>query len=107
DAAASALEEFAPAPAIVIASGTGGNCHAYWPLRHPVAADELERANRRLAYALGADPASADAARILRIPGTFSHKHQPPTPVEATRLDIARRLGLADVVGSLPDPPTT
>ena len=48
--------------------------------------------NRRLAHALGADPASADAARILRVPGTCSHKHQPPTPVEALRLDVERRL---------------
>src|SRR3954451_8257172 len=68
DAAVRALHEFDPAPGIVIASGTGCNCHAYWPLRDPVAADELEHANRRLAHALGADPASADSARILRIP---------------------------------------
>src|SRR3954469_15077827 len=106
DAAVRALYEFDPAPGIVIASGTGSNCHAYWPLRDPVAADELEQANRRLAHALGADPASADAARILRIPGTLSHKHQPPTPVEATRLDASPRLDIADVVSGLPDPPT-
>ncbi len=87
--------------------GPGRNCHAYWPLRDPIAADELERANRRLAHALGADPASADAARILRVPGTLSHKHQPPTPVEAIRLDPDRRLDVADVVGALPDPPRT
>jgi hypothetical protein len=62
-------------------------------------------ANRRLAYALGADLASADAARILRVPGTLSHKHQPPTPVDAIRLDPERRVHAADVVGSLPDPP--
>src|SRR4051794_13199365 len=105
DAAVRAVHEFDPAPGIVIASGTGSNCHAYWPLRDPVAAEELEQANRRLAHALGADLASADAARILRIPGTLSHKHQPPTPVEATRLDAGRRLDVGDVVGSLPDPP--
>ena len=63
----------------MIASGSGSNCHAYWPLTEPLARDELERANRRLAHALGADPASADAARILRVPGTLSHKHDPPT----------------------------
>src|SRR4051812_49894242 len=78
--AVTALQDFEPAPGMVIASGTGANCHAYWPLRDPIGAEELERANRRLAHALGADPASADAARILRIPGTRSHKHHPPTP---------------------------
>jgi hypothetical protein len=105
DAAVAALQEFQPAPAIVIVSGSGSNCHAYWPLRDPIGAEELERANRRLAHALGADPASADAARIFRIPGTRSHKHRPPTPVEAIRLDPDNRVDVADVVGALPDPP--
>jgi len=103
--AVAALEGFEPAPAIVIASGSGANCHAYWPLTQPLARDEVERANRRLAYALGADPASADAARILRIPGTLSHKHDPPTAVDAVRLDTDRRFDATDVVGALPEPP--
>jgi hypothetical protein len=105
DDAVAALQEFEPAPAIVIASGSGANCHAYWPLTEPLARDDIERANRRLAHALGADPASADAARILRIPGTLSHKHDPPTAVDAIRLDTDKRVDAADVVGSLPDPP--
>src|SRR5439155_13542476 len=98
-----ALERFHPRPSIVVASGTGSNCHAYWPLTEPLARDELERANRRLAYALGADVASADAARILRVPATYSHKHSPPTPVVARRLEADRRLSAAEIVGRLPD----
>jgi hypothetical protein len=47
DDAVAALQEFEPAPAIVIASGTGSNCHAYWPLTEPLARDDIERANRR------------------------------------------------------------
>ena len=105
DDAVAALYDFDPAPSIVIASGTGSNCHAYWPLTEPLARDEVECANGRLAHALGADPASADCARILRVPSTLSHKHEPPTPVEAISLDAERRLSAADVVGSLPDPP--
>jgi hypothetical protein len=105
EAAVEALSHFDPQPSIVIASGSGSNCHAYWPLTEPLAADEVERANRRLAHALGADGASADAARILRVPGTYSHKHQPPIPVHALRLDVDRRLAVADVIGALPDPP--
>jgi hypothetical protein len=103
--AVAALERFEPAPSIVVASGTGGNCHAYWPLRAPLARDELERANRRLAHALGADLASADAARILRMPGTRSHKHDPPTAVDAIRFDPHRRFRPADVIAALPEPP--
>src|SRR5215217_7315736 len=103
--AVAALSEFEPTAAIVIASGTGSNCHAYWPLTEPLPRDEVEAANRRLAHALRADPASADAARILRVPGTLSHKHDPPTLVEALRLDPDRRLEADDVVGGLADPP--
>src|SRR4051812_42525335 len=105
EAAVAALERFEPAPAIVVASGTGPNCHAYWPLSEPLARDELERANRRLAHALGADPASADAARILRVPGTRSHTHHPPTAVDAIRLDAERRLSAAEVIAALTAPP--
>ena len=39
------------------------------------------------------------------VPGTLSHKHDPPTAVDAIRLDTDRRVDAADVVGSLPDPP--
>jgi hypothetical protein len=91
EATVAALERFEPAPSLVVASGTASNCHAYWPLIEPLAGDEVECANRRLAHALGADRAPADAARILRVPGTLSHKHHPPTPVEAIRLDTDRR----------------
>jgi hypothetical protein len=103
--AVAALDRFDPQPAIVIASGSGSNRHAYWPLTQPLARDELEQANRTLAHALGADLASADAARILRVPATYSHKHEPPTPVDAVRLELDRRLLAADVIGGLPDPP--
>src|SRR5215203_3049966 len=104
--AVATLSEFEPMPAIIVASGTGSNCHAYWPLTEPLPRDEVEVANRRLAHALGADSASADAARILRVPGTLSHKHDPPTPVDALRLDPDRRREAGDVVGGLADPPT-
>ena len=56
DDAVAALHEFEPSPSIVIASGTGSNCHAYWRLTQPLAGDDVERANRRLAAALGPTP---------------------------------------------------
>lgn len=105
EGAADALERFDPQPAIVIASGSGPNRHAYWTLTEALGRDELERANRRLAHALGADPASADAARILRPPETRSHKRLPPTAVEALRLEPQGRRRADDIVGGLPDPP--
>jgi hypothetical protein len=105
--AVAALADFEPAPPVVIASGTGSNCHIYWPLSTPLGRDEVEHANRRLAYALGADPAATDASRILRVPGTNSWKHDPPAAVAALRLDTHRTFAVEDVVGSLADPPAT
>jgi len=105
--AVAALADFQPAPPILIASGTRSNCHIYWPLIEPAARDEVERANRRLAFALGADPVATDASRILRVPGTNSWKHDPPTAVEAVRHDTHRRFTVDEVVGSLADPPAS
>jgi hypothetical protein len=97
-----ALRAFRPLPSIVIGSGSG--LHAYWSLWPPIGPDEAERANRRLAHALGADPRATDAARILRPPETFNHKGAEPRPVEIRRL-IADVFSVGQVVGALPDPP--
>jgi hypothetical protein len=58
------LRDFRPTPAMVIRSGSDDSAHAYWPLRIPLSAAWAERANRRLAVALGADSKSTDRARV-------------------------------------------
>src|SRR4051812_26866926 len=45
--AAAAPERLERVPSIVVASGTGDNRHAYWPLSEPLPRDDVERANRR------------------------------------------------------------
>jgi hypothetical protein len=99
--AIAALGRFRPKPAIVVRSGSGR--HAYWPLWPPLSPDHVERANRRLAAALGADMAGTDAARILRPPGTFNHKGGTPVGVELEHL-VADVFTAREVVGDLPDP---
>jgi hypothetical protein len=47
--------------------------------------------------------ACADAARILRPPGTRNHKTTPPRPVECVRVDLVS-YQVRDVIGHLPDP---
>jgi CHC2-type zinc finger protein len=94
------LAAFAPAPAVVVRSGTGTNVHAYWPLIRPLAPEEAARANRRLAEAVGADTLSADATRILRVPGTRSFKHRPPRAVTLERFKPLRRFSAAELVGT-------
>lgn len=104
--AVQALAAFEPAPAVVVRSGSGSNCHAYWPLRAPLSPDEAKTALRRLAHHLGADMAAAEPARILRPPGTRNFKTDPPAQVECTRLEVpTRALTAEEIVGELADPP--
>ena len=62
----------------------------------------VERANRRLAAHLGADPRSCDAARILRVPHTLNHKTDPARPVVC--LAVGATVDAAALVRDLPDP---
>lgn len=100
-----ALSVFLPAPSMVIASGTPGHHQIYWQLQRPCAPGELQSANRRLALALHGDPACADAARILRPPQTFNHKHSPPTPVTLLALAGEERCSLSELIAGLPPDP--
>jgi hypothetical protein len=98
-----ALKQFDPAPSFVIASGSGVNCHAYWPLTEPLEPRTAEAANLRLAHAIGADVACFDASRILRPPGTWNHKRQPPSRVATLHLDRDVRFDAAAVLRSVPE----
>jgi len=101
--AIAALERFDPSPSMVIRSGSGR--HAYWSIFPPAATAEIERANRRLAHALGADHAATDAARILRPPGTFNLKTGSPVAVEVEHLAV-EVYTLEQLAGELADPPS-
>jgi hypothetical protein len=101
-AAARAATAHRPEPSIVIASGSGPNLHAYWPLREPLSPREAELANLRLAHAFGSDAACYDAARILRPPDTWNHKRHPPTRVTAVRLRSGVAFEAADVIARTP-----
>lgn len=99
-----ALAGFSPAPAMIVRSSERG-CHAYWPLRSPLSVLEAENGNRRLAYALGAcRSAVVNAAAVLRLPGTWNHKYDPPAFVELVRF-TGEAFVAQDLVGALPDPP--
>lgn len=100
------LAAFSPRPTLVLASGSPGCAHAWWQITAtPLAPRELERANRRLAHALGGDMRATDAARILRPCGTRNHKHSPPTPVQVVELEPERSYRAEEIVGDLGDPP--
>jgi hypothetical protein len=97
------LRAFSPPPRMLVSSG--GGYHAYWLLREPIdAPDRLREANERLAAAIGADRQSAEAARILRPPGTLNFKSEygQPRPVELLCFEPEPRCLLQEVVGGLP-----
>ncbi len=97
------LEPVDPEPSMVVLSGTAGHAHAYWMLSRAVSPAVIERANRRLAWALGADLGATDAARILRPPGSINHKADGRTVILATLRPAPVSLGA--LVGGLLDPP--
>lgn len=66
---------------------SGGGLHGYWVLRAPMTTAEwkpLAEAFQALWQSLGikADPISADAARVLRVPGTHNRKEEYSEPRE-------------------------
>lgn len=76
-AALAAIEQFPLRPSLLVDSGGGYQC--YWLFSKPVRLSEkeiarLEGINKGLSLALGGDSAATDAARILRLPGTFNMK---------------------------------
>lgn len=95
----------ATAPRELQITGTPGHAHAYWTLRTPVGLPDIELANRRLAHRLDGDLSSVDAARILRPPASWNHKHSPPTPVQLVELDPGRRYEIGELVNGLEDRP--
>jgi hypothetical protein len=100
------LAAFAHPPTMLIASGTPGHHQVYWRLHEPCSPAEVESANRRLALALAGDPACADAARILRPPGTLNHKHTPPRTVTLLVLREHAQFTLAQLTEGLPEDPS-
>lgn len=90
-------------PQLVIRSSPG-KAHCYWALFGVTPWEHIEVANRRLAWYLGADPASCDAARILRVAGTKNWKRGEPQRVSIVDVSIASNVWLGQLVGHLPDP---
>jgi hypothetical protein len=90
-----ALRRFRPAPGMIVGSGSGQNCHAYWFLDESLQLGEIERVNRRLALSLGADGRCGDAARILRPAGSLNRKQSPPAAVRLLRRAENQRVPVA------------
>src|SRR5271166_2478116 len=92
--AVTALTEFCrdtgyPPPSALVDSGNG--LHVYWISDRPLSPDEWLGYAKGLwdalqTWGLHADPVTLDAARVLRVPGTFNYKTRPANPVKILRL---------------------
>jgi len=79
---------FEPAPSLVFGSGGPGHAHAYWSVDRQLPIAQIEALNSGLARRLGADEASTDAPRILRLGGTLAHKYDPPVVIRRIRSNV-------------------
>src|SRR4051812_32615235 len=92
-------------PHLVSLSGSGG-AHGYWRIEQTLEAEWIERANVRLIHHLGdgADYASYDRNRFMRVPGTRNFKSGRFCQVVHADL-TSRAYDARDLLGGLPDPP--
>lgn len=99
-----------PPISALVASGSGG-FHVYWISDKPLSKDAWQPYAEGL-WALAqkdgfkADPVTTDAARVLRVPGTFNFKHNPPRPavlkaLAAADIDFAQALGHIKLTGTV------
>ena len=110
-AAAVALRAFLtdttlPEPAVV---NSGGGLHAYWPFTSDVPVSQWLPAAKAfkalcVTHKLGIDlSVTADAARILRVPGTHNYKLSTPRPVQI--VSAGRPTAFEELVKLLPAQP--
>jgi hypothetical protein len=96
------LTIFPHAPSVVVSSGTPGHLHLYWQLHEVASPLQVENANRRLALALGGDPACTGIAHVLRPPSTLNHKHHPARAVRLLAHFERATYTLAELIRGLP-----
>jgi hypothetical protein len=107
DHAEASLKRFPLPPSALVE--TGGGFHVYLRLEcffHFDAPGDYDRAKsllRKLAIALGADIASAEPARILRLPGSRNWKYDPAPIVRVVHFDPAVRYALNELEDAVRD----
>lgn len=76
------MGDFPKSSVRILSSNNDKKQHWYWKLSEPCRdSSTLERYNRQLAYALGADHGCWNFSRVLRPIETTNHKYTPPAPV--------------------------
>ena len=88
--------ELDPPPGVLWKSSPG-RWAALWYTERWLECDELEKVNKQMTYAVGADKAGWDLTQVLRIPGTRNHKYNGGPRGNLVRMDFRNKLLLRDV----------
>jgi P4 family phage/plasmid primase-like protien len=77
-------------PTVIIPSG--GGWQPLWILKEPVKVtdenrNELNELQHAFVEYIGGDPGAQDIARVLRLPGSYNHKYDPPRLVTFQKVD--------------------
>jgi len=83
----------------VVDSGYG--YHAYWLLEGDCTLEEAEETNKALLAASGGGAGTADASRVLRVPGSWNLKGDEPVLCRVTRARPDIRYSLEDIRAGL------
>jgi hypothetical protein len=97
-----------PAPGFAVASSPG-KTHTYWPVQPFRGNDRFTVIQRKLRQLFNGDRAVIDAARVMRVPGTYntkysnpaSAKHIPGTPPHLVTIEAREAWGQWHAVESL------
>lgn|GEM_PF-2033705 len=87
-------------PASLLVETSPGRYQVFWRLKTPATAEDIPKALsvvRGLAILFDGDPTVADAARILRVPGTVNMNHERPVQGRIVWFDGARRYDLTEM----------
>ena len=68
-------------PPSIVVSSSPGHFHLYWLLKEPTTPELWAPRAKGWTAEIGADPGGWDATQVLRIPGTWNHKYDPPAEV--------------------------
>lgn len=92
-----------PLPTFQIQTSSEFHTHIYWSI-HASPPEVVENINRRLTYHLEADSSGWDANQVLRPPGTWNHKTNPPLPVKLISGPVGGKFG-PEAFDGIPDAP--
>jgi hypothetical protein len=106
-AQAAALKRFRPSPTVVLSEGSTSRKVALWSLDRPWGFEVIERANRRLAYALRTAPKWSVLEFDFAAPGSCLRAGRArPVPVVVEWMDARGVYTARQVVGALKEPPS-